>query len=224
MKRNRLIILVVLILLSFSESFSKEKKFHSYYDIRFQDIERQKYTFSCGTAVLATLFTQYYGICVKEEEIIEEFFKKMLEEKRGISFLDMKRFSNSKGFDAYGYKMNFSGLVEILNKFNLPIIVHMEIAIKGKKMKHFSLLIGLIDNFVILKDTFWGNTLLSLNEFLSMWKGYALVITPPKGSEEILIHAEKMREKNKKEVEKYVSRIYFYQIQPSKFYKYFNHF
>lgn len=224
MKTHRLIIVVVLILFCFSESFSEERKLRSYYNLKFQKIERQKYRFSCGTAVLATLFTHYYGIPVKEEEIIEEFFKRMVEEKRGISFLDMKKFSNSKGFDAYGYKMNFSGLIEIFNKFNLPIVVHMETDIQREKMKHFSIFVGLIDNFVILKDTFWGNTLLSVNEFLSMWSGYALLIIPPRDSEKVLTRIEKMREKNKKEAEKHVSKFYFYQIESSKIYKHFNRF
>lgn len=215
-------LIIILILFWVNESFAETKTIQSYYRLKFKEIERQKYEFSCGTAVLATLFTHYYNIPVKEEEIIDEFFKKMVEEKRGISFLDMKEFSKSKGFDAYGYKLNFSGLVEILSKFNLPIIVHIKMNIQGKEMKHFSLLVGLIDDFVILKDTFWGTTFLSFNKFLSIWTGYVLVIIPPE--EEVLSQIEKKIEKDKKGGEKYVSKIYFYQVQPSRFDRYFDHF
>lgn len=73
----------------------KDRKIRSYWELKFLNIDRQAAEFSCGIAVLATLFTHYFDIPVKEEEITEEFFKKMVEEKRGISFLDMKRFALS---------------------------------------------------------------------------------------------------------------------------------
>ncbi|MEK9150403.1 MAG: cysteine peptidase family C39 domain-containing protein, partial [Candidatus Desantisbacteria bacterium] len=108
-------IFIIFLLLSFSQATARIRP---YWELKFSDIDKQSAEFSCGVAVLATLFTYYYGIPIKEEGIMDEFFKKMMEEKRGISFLDMKRFALSKGFGAEGYKLNFAGLLELL-KANL---------------------------------------------------------------------------------------------------------
>jgi predicted double-glycine peptidase len=48
-----------LLLLSFSQA---QGKIRSYQELRFSDINKQSAEFTCGVAVLATLWTYYYGI------------------------------------------------------------------------------------------------------------------------------------------------------------------
>ncbi len=195
----------------------KDRKIRSYWELRFLNIDQQAFEFSCGVAVLATLFTYYFDIPVKEEEITEEFFKKMIEEKRGISFLDMKRFAISKGFEAYGYKMNSSGLIEMLKATKIPIIVHTRSVVQGKESFHFSLLIGIVDDYFALNDTAFGHIFISIDDFLSKWTGYALIIQPKEGLTEILAKISENIKKEKKEATRYVSKIYFYQNHPKRF-------
>lgn len=217
-----IVISLMLFLLSCPQA---RAEIRSYWELRFSNIDQQASEFSCGVAILATLFTYYYDIPVKEEDITDEFFKKMVEEKRGISFLDMKKFAKSKGFEAYGYKMNFAGLMEMLKTLTIPIIVHTRSVVQGKETLHFSLLMGMVDDYFILNDTAFGNILISIDDFLSKWTGYALIISPVKDSKDILI--EKIAQKIKAErIEstKYVSKIYFYQNHPKRFYNSLSHF
>lgn len=214
----KIFIFIIFFLFSCTQATAK---ISSYWELKFSDIDKQSAEFSCGVAVLATLFTYYYSIPIKEEEIMDEFFKKMMEEKRGISFLDMKRFTLSKGFGAEGYKLNFTGLVEIL-KVNLPVIIHTKRVIQRKEELHFSLLVGMVDDYLIFKDTAWGNMLISADDFLSQWTGYALIIRPTEESK--LQETVERIEKDKEKATGYVSRIYFYQNHPKRFYSSFAHF
>jgi len=215
----KVFIFTIFLLLLFSQA---EGRIRPYWELRFSDIDKQSSEFSCGVAALATLFTYYYDIPIKEEEIIDEFFKKMMEEKRGISFLDMKAFALSKGFVAQGYKLNFTGLVEMMKKNNLPIIIHTKRVIQGKEELHFSLLIGMVDGYLVFKDTALGNMLISTDDFLSKWTGYALIIRPT--DELKLVGTTEKIKKEKEEARGYVSRIYFYQNHPERFYSTPAHF
>ncbi len=204
----------------------KDKKIRSYWELKFLNIDQQTSEFSCGVAVLATLFTYYYDIPIKEKDITDEFFKKMIEEKRGISFLDMKKFAISKGFEAYGYKMNFDGLMKMLTTVDLPVIVHTMSVVKDKKLLHFTLLIGMIEDYLILNDTAFGHIVISIDDFLSKWSGYALIISPPKeeSSKGILEKVSDGIKKEKERTTRYVSKIYFYQNHPNRFNKSFTGF
>jgi len=187
------------------------EKIKSFKELKYLDINRQTTEFTCGIAVLSTLFN-YYSMPTTEEEITTEFFKRMVEEKRGITFLDMKKYAVSKGFEVYGYKMNYSGLIKIINETSLPIIVHMKYNFAGQEVKHFSLLIGNIDEWLILDDTEVGKKIISKDKFLSLWTGYAMVIKP--NSEDFLRNAHKKMEKRKTEAHLYVSKIFLYQNYP----------
>lgn len=217
-----IVISLIILLLSCPQA---RAEIRSYWELRFSNIDQQASEFSCGVAVLATLFTYYYDIPVKEEDITDEFFKKMIEEKRGISFLDMKRFAKSKGFEASGYKMNFAGLMEMLKTLTIPIIVHTRSVVQGRESPHFTLLMGMVDDYFILNDTAFGNILISIDDFLSKWTGYALIISQVKDSKDILIDgiAQKIKAE-RMESTKYVSRIYFYQNHPKRFYNSLSHF
>jgi len=194
----------------FSNQICESKEVKSYIEIRYSNIDKQMAEFSCGIAVLATIFTHYFDNPVKEEEIAENFFKKMVEEKRGISLLDMKEFVVSKGFEAKGYKMNATGLLGFMKENPLPIIVHTQEDFGGGKISHFSILVGIVGGFFILNDTSLGNTIIPVEDFLHKWTGNIMVITPPSDKKE---KWREVYEKIKKQVgEKagYVSNIYLY--------------
>jgi predicted double-glycine peptidase len=207
-------ILIVIMLCFINYISADSEKIKSFKEIKYLDINRQTAEFTCGIAVLSTLFN-YYGISTTEEEITNEFFKKMVEEKRGITFLDMKEYAISKGFEAYGYKMNYSGLIKIVGETSLPIIVHMKYNFPEKEVKHFGLIICNIgDDWLVLDDTEVGRKIVSKDKFLSLWTGYAMIIKPNSNSEELLRNIHKKIEKRKTEASLNVSKIYLYQNFP----------
>jgi hypothetical protein len=214
MEKKRIKILKVIILIIFlfyNNQICGNEKIKSYKELKYLNIDRQMAEFSCGIAVLATIFTYYFDIPIKEEEIAKEIFKKMVEEKRGISFLDMKKFAIEKGFQAYGYKMNYTGLLKFIRKSPFPMIIHTKEDFDGKKGFHFSILVGKVEEYFILKDTSLGNKIISGNELLSKWTGYVLVIIPPKDAKKLW---EKVYEKVKNQLEEkanYISIIHFYE-------------
>ena len=74
---------------------------------QFRYTERQQYDFSCGSAALSTLLTHHYGDPVKEAAVYTTMWEKgdhAKIRKEGFSMLDMKRFLQSRGYAADGYR------------------------------------------------------------------------------------------------------------------------
>lgn len=211
-KSKKMVISIILFLcqICFLNFVSAEdRKIKSYTELKYLNIDKQMAEFTCGVAVLTTLFNFYYGLPITEEKIIEEFLKKMMEEKKGITFLDMKKICANKGFETVGYKMNYAGLLKILKEMSLPLIVHLESDFTGKEVKHFTLLTGVVDDWLILNDTSIGKRVVSKDEFLPLWTGYVMVVNP--GSKGLAEKIYEKLEKQKGEVVKYVSKVDFYQ-------------
>lgn len=149
--------------------------------LKHKGIVKQEYDYSCGAAVLATLFKYYFGEKdLTEKEVIEGLFKvgdvKKIKERQGFSMLDLKRYAVMKGYKAVGYRASVKDLVEL----GLPAIV----AIDFGNYKHFVLFKGVYKGRVLLADPAFGNTVVSVEEFERIWvKNIALVISPKEGKE-----------------------------------------
>ena len=147
-------------------------------EVKHRGIVKQEYDYSCGAAVLATLFTYYFGEEVDERSVIRDLFKvgdvKKIKERQGFSMLDLKRYAVMKGYRAVGYRAT----VEDLVRLGLPAIV----AIDFGNYKHFVIFKGVYNGRVLLADPALGNTVVSVDEFRRMWvRRIALVITPKDG-------------------------------------------
>ena len=68
---------------------------------------QQKTDFSCGAAALATILRQAYWLDVDEQQIIEGMLAHADRTVRvqGFSMLDMKRYVESLGMRARGYRV-----------------------------------------------------------------------------------------------------------------------
>ena len=76
-------------------------------EARFTTTVRQQFDFSCGSAAVATLLTHHYGIPVTEREVFAQMFERGDQakiRKEGFSMLDMKRYLESRGLHADGFK------------------------------------------------------------------------------------------------------------------------
>ena len=80
----------------------------TWWDIPFRSVVRQRYDFSCGSAALATLLTYHYDAPTSEAMPFRAMWEKGDREeirKVGFSMLDMKRYVESLGMRARGYRV-----------------------------------------------------------------------------------------------------------------------
>ena len=89
------------------------KPLRSWKDMKFDGLVRQRTDFSCGAAVLATVFNGAYGKHTTEAQVLVNMLKvadpEVVKDK-GFSLLDMKRYVSGVGFAAEGYQVDFDAL------------------------------------------------------------------------------------------------------------------
>jgi predicted double-glycine peptidase len=151
--------------------------------------------FSCGFSVLSTLLEKFYGIEVSQDFLIDSYSKNILEEKRGISFLDMKKIAQQYNFVVKGYKVNFQALEEVMEVSKVPVIVHL--LMNGDiRSGHYVLLINKKENSFLVFDPAFGEFYINGNNLSRKMSGNILVIVPSENEdtfEERLERAEKKK-------------------------------
>ena len=130
-----------------------------------ENIVKQQFDYSCGSAALATLLNYYLGENFTEEQVIQGLMEygdiKQLEERRAFSLLDMKRFVTVLGYQGTGYTAE----LEDLKKLDKPCIVPIEFF----GYRHFVVYRGIYGDHVFFADPFMGNISFTLSEFEEMW-------------------------------------------------------
>ena len=141
-------------------------------EIKFDNIVKQKYDVSCGSAALATIFQYYYNDETTEQEIINiiKSLKNMstLKNSSGFTLLDLKRAAKFLGYKAHGLK----GSVNEIRKLNLPMIV----LLNSPKGPHFVVIKSVNESSVDIADPALGNLTLSIESFKSQWNNTLLAI------------------------------------------------
>lgn len=140
-------------------------------EARFRATMRQQFDFSCGSAAVATLLTHQYGIPITEQLVFESMFAAGDQEKirrEGFSLLDMKRFLESRGFEADGFVQPLEKLAEA----GLPAIV----LVAEKGYHHFAVVKGLRDGRILIGDPATGTRSMSRNAFESIWVNRLLFV------------------------------------------------
>ena len=73
-------------------------------EIRYRNIVRQAYDYSCGSAALTTILQHYLGRNFQERQVMEGLLhygeSDRIVDRRGFSMLDMKRLVTALGFPA----------------------------------------------------------------------------------------------------------------------------
>lgn len=140
-------------------------------DLRFRDLVRQKYDFSCGSAALATLLTHHYNIPTTEQVAFQEMLSTGDQQKirrEGFSLLDMQRFLKNRGFTANGFRLPLDKLIEA----KLPAIV----LISDDGYHHFVVVKGARDGRILLGDPSRGTRLMARERFESIWANRILFV------------------------------------------------
>jgi predicted double-glycine peptidase len=146
-------------------------------ELKYKNIVRQAYDYSCGSAALVTILNHHLGIKVSEQESMEGMMafgeKDKIVERRGFSLLDMKRYLASIGVDSAGFKAEIADLATL----DAPAIVPIDYA----GFKHFVVLRGVRGGLVFLADPSAGNIVFPLSEFATLWDRNTLFVAyPPK--------------------------------------------
>lgn len=132
---------------------------------------RQQYDFSCGSAALATLLSHHYDRPTTERQAFESMWAVGDQErikKVGFSLLEMKRYLESIGLRADGYKLSLDRVAEI----GVPGIALVDVA----GYRHFVVIKGLTRDRVLISDPSRGIIRRSRGEFESHWDGTILFV------------------------------------------------
>nr|VFK52759.1 MAG: Peptidase C39 family protein [Candidatus Kentron sp. TUN]VFK53352.1 MAG: Peptidase C39 family protein [Candidatus Kentron sp. TUN] len=158
-----------------AEAQGKER---TWYDIRYNGVERQKYDFSCGIASLITIIKYGYHQSYDEKEVLVTFLGSLEDSeekatmKEGLSLFHLSQIAKSLGFNSYMRALK----PEHLALLDRPIIVFLE----TPKFKHFAVFTGTRSNWVRLADPSRGVVIQHKDDFVGEWKGgLSLVLDLP---------------------------------------------
>ncbi len=180
------------------ESVASRHSVMSMRERRFAGVVQQQTDFSCGAAVLATLFRYAYGAKVGEPEVLAGLLNTAnpaIVRERGFSLLDLKNYSSDVGLTAEGYEV----ALPALKSLKVPGIVLMDV----RGYHHFVLLRHVDQQYAYVADPALGNRTVPLGEFLDAWNGLVLVVlgkgyregnplvtvSPPLGASQLLAGA-----------------------------------
>jgi predicted double-glycine peptidase len=142
-------------------------------EIRREGVVVQQWDLSCGAAALATVLTYGLKDPITEKSVAQGMLRGTdalrVKVRGGFSLLDMKRFAESRGHTAQGFRnVSMEELLRMQNPI-VPIDEHGD--------PHFVVVRGLRDGRVDIADPGFGNRLMSVERFSSAWKeGIAFVV------------------------------------------------
>lgn len=140
-------------------------------DLRFADLIPQRYDFSCGSAALATILSAGYGMPTTEADLIRWMMegadpREIL--KNGFSMLDMKRYVESIGMRAHGFRVE----PDALYRLQVPVIALLDL----KGYKHFVVVKGAQAGRVFVADPALGHRVMNEQDFVAGWNGILLAV------------------------------------------------
>lgn len=147
------------------------KPIQSMRERKFADLVQQKTDFSCGAAALATILRQAYWLDVNEEQIIEGMLAHSdqdLVRVQGFSMLDMKRYVESIGMRARGYRV----APQTLSDIRIPVVVLLDI----RGYKHFVVMQKVHEGWVYIGDPVLGHKRYKVDDFVKGWNGIIFAV------------------------------------------------
>lgn len=134
-------------------------------DSGFETVVRQQTDFSCGTAALATVLRYEFGFEIDEPEITRWLLRDRdpgAVRAVGFSMLDLKRYVESKGLRARGYRL--ANLLPLADA-PVPSIVLLD----HSGARHFVVLRAVGSGRVVVADPEQGERWISVEEFEGAW-------------------------------------------------------
>jgi len=151
-----------------------DQRVQSWDELNKKNIVMQQFDYSCGAASLATIMQYYFDEDVTELSLMDEINSIFSDqemsviEESGLSFLELEKIAESKGYQTASVRLSVAALKELQG----PVLVFVE----PNGYKHFAILRGVIEDRVFLADPSRGNIRLSMSEFLKEWSGNTFVL------------------------------------------------
>lgn len=139
---------------------------------KFDNLVRQETDFSCGAAVLATVFNYAFGRRTTEQQVLVNMFKiadPAVVKEKGFSLLDMKNYALAVGMGAEGFKVEY----DALKSLKVPGIALLNL----RGYKHFVVIRKADDERVFVGDPALGNRVMKRAAFERGWNQVVFVIT-----------------------------------------------
>ena len=150
-------------------------------EMKYRNIVRQAYDYSCGSAALTTVLQYYLGRNFQERQVMEGLLhygeSDRIVDRRGFSMLDMKRLVTALGFPAGGFKAELKDLIELDHPAIVPI--------HYSGFKHFVVVKTVKDGRVFIADPSMGNISFTLSTFEDKWDQNVLFVIFPGNSKPI---------------------------------------
>lgn len=141
-------------------------------DLKYREVVRQGYDYSCGSAALATVLRYGYGKNVNEVEMIKDMVSHAANPadvaRSGFSMLDMKRYTERNGMRAHGFKVD----IEAIYRLQIPVITLLD----TRGYKHFVVVKGANGGRIMIADPALGHRVIYQDEFLKNWNGVVLAV------------------------------------------------
>lgn len=139
--------------------------------MRFEDLVRQQTDFSCGAAVMATIFNGAFGYKTTERQVLVNMLKIADPDtvrQKGFSLLDMKTYAQSVGLNAEGYRIDYPALAQL----GIPVIALIDV----RGYKHFVVVRRVFGDQVAIGDPALGNRMMSREQFQQAWNNIAFIV------------------------------------------------
>ena len=153
------------------KEFTVTKPIKSWIEFKNENLTRQNYDYSCGSASLSTILKYYYNLDISEKEILDTILESkglQKEDKKEfedgdmtLSFFDLAKYTKDKGFKAIGLALD----LESLKKLKAPVILFVKI----RKSEHFTIYKNMDKNYVYLADPNFGNIKVRISKFQEMF-------------------------------------------------------
>jgi uncharacterized protein len=148
-------------------------------EFKYQNLTRQAYDYSCGSAAFTTILNQYLGRQFDERQIMEGLLRfgetEKIVERRGFSLLDMRRLATALGHPSGGFRAQFDDIKNLDHPAIVPI--------NYGGFKHFVVLKGYQNGHVFVADPALGNISFTELKFKEVWSDNVLFIIFPNGFE-----------------------------------------
>jgi predicted double-glycine peptidase len=157
---------VLFVLLAGLSGRADAQAVRSLLEMRQEGVIIRQWDASCGAAALATVLTYSFAEPVSEREVAQGMLRRTdplrVKVRGGFSLLDMKRYAESRGFRAEGYRgLSLAELLQLKSPI-VPIDLHGD--------PHFVVVRGMREGRIELADPAFGNRSMPLERFGAAWR------------------------------------------------------
>lgn len=138
-------------------------------EMRWTNVIKQQYDFSCGAAAVATLLSFHYDYPVTEDKVFQSMFEvgnQRQIQTAGFSMLDLKKYLDGLGLQSDGFRLTLDKFARI----GVPGITMIE----TNGYKHFVIVKGIDNDRILTADPALGTRVIPRVAFQQQWNGAVL--------------------------------------------------